>query len=84
MAGEIVAILLLVVGIVTALTLLDRDKPRVTVVLEVYEPPVGVDILNPTVADVEEALRRTDRGNTEALDWLLDQFNRAKEREAAS
>ena len=81
MAGEIVAALLLLVGVITLIALQGKDKPG---------PDVGVDIVDCGMADVDEDIRQPRLAVIEAAlmrttdpggrDWLLDRWIAEKER----
>jgi hypothetical protein len=90
MAGEIIAILLLAVGLVTLLRLLCRDteapvaRPQNQQAFHVEtEPTVDEDINHPSVELVDEALRHVGRDNRGAQDWLLDKRIKAMQRETS-
>jgi len=87
MAGEIVAALLLIVGVITLLALQGKDSG----------PDVGVDIVDcgmvadvdediqqPRVEVIDDALRQVGADNRGAQDWLLDRRLVEMQRRAAS
>ena len=87
MAGEIVAALLLLVGVITLIALQGKDTG----------PDVGVDIVDcgmvadvdediqqPRVEVIDDALRQVGADNRGAQDWLLDRRLVEMQRRAAS
>ena len=76
MAGEIVAALLLIVGVITLIALQGKDKPGPDVGVDIVDcgmvADVDEDIHHPSLETIDLALRHMDRDNAGAVDWLLE------------
>jgi hypothetical protein len=76
MAGEIVAALLLLVGVITLIALQGKDKPGPDVGVDIVDcgmvADVDEDIERPSLETIDLALRHMDRDNAGAVDWLLE------------
>ena len=76
MAGEIVAALLLLVGVITLIALQGKDNPGPDVGVDIVDcgmvADVDEDIHHPSLETIDLALRHMDRDNAGAVDWLLE------------
>jgi len=76
MAGEIVAALLLLVGVITLIALQGKDNPGPDVGVDIVDcgmvADVDEDIYHPSLETIDLALRHMDRDNAAAVDWLLE------------
>jgi len=76
MAGEIVAALLLLVGVITLIALQGKDNPGPDVGVDIVDcgmvADVDEDIQHPSLEAIDLALRHMDRDNAGAVDWLLE------------
>ena len=87
MAGEIVAALLLLVGVITLIALQGKD-PGPDVEVDIVDcgmvANVDEDIQQPRVEVIDDALRQVGADNRGAQDWLLDRRLAEMQRRAAS
>jgi len=76
MAGEIVAALLLLIGVITLIALQGKDNPGPDVGVDIVDcgmvAEVDEDIQQPSLEAIDLALRQMDRDNAGAVDWLLE------------
>jgi len=88
MAGEIVAALLLLVGVITLIALQGKDSPGPDVGVDIVDcgmvADVDEDIQQPRVEVIDDALRQVGADNRGAQDWLLDRRLAEMQRRAAS
>ena len=88
MAGEIVAALLLLVGVITLIALQGKDQPGPDVGVDIVDcgmvADVDEDIHQPRVEVIDDALRQVGADNRGAQDWLLDRRLAEMQRRAAS
>jgi len=88
MAGEIVAALLLLVGVITLIALQCKDNPGPDVGVDIVDcgmvADVDEDIQQPRVEVIDDALRQVGADNRGAQDWLLDRRLAEMQRRAAS
>jgi len=88
MAGEIVAALLLLVGVITLIALQGKDPPGPDVGVDIVDcgmvADVDEDIRQPRVEVIDDALRQVGADNRGAQDWLLDRRLAEMQRRAAS
>jgi hypothetical protein len=88
MAGEIVAALLLLVGVITLIALQGKDNPGPDVGVDIVDcgmvADVDEDIQHPRVEVIDDALRQVGADNRGAQDWLLDRRLAEMQRRAAS
>ena len=88
MAGEIVAALLLLVGVITLIALQGKDNPGPDVGVDIVDcgmvADVDENIQQPRVEVIDNALRQVGADNRGAQDWLLDRRLAEMQRRAAS
>ena len=88
MAGEIVAALLLLVGVITLIALQGKDAPGPDVGVDIVDcgmvADVDEDVRQPRVEVIDDALRQVGADNRGAQDWLLDRRLAEMQRRAAS
>jgi len=88
MAGEIVAALLLLIGVITLIALQGKDNPGPDVGVDIVDcgmvADVDEDIQQPRVEVIDDALRQVGADNRGAQDWLLDRRLAEMQRRAAS
>ena len=76
MAGEILAALLLLVGVITLIAMQGKDQPGPDVGVDIVDcgmvADVDEDIQQPPVEVIDDALRQVGADNRGAQDWLLD------------
>jgi len=88
MAGDIVAALLLLVGVITLIALQGKDNPGPDVGVDIVDcgmvADVDEDIHQPSLETIDLALRHMDRDNAGAVDWLLEKRLAEMQRRAAS
>ena len=88
MAGEIIAALLLLVGVITLIALQGKDNPGPDVGVDIVDcgmvADVDEDIRQPRVEVIDDALRQVGADNRGAQDWLLDRRLAEMQRRGAS